>query len=124
LHTASLLVRHHACQRKRHPTYHREAGSSEADLATLGGRKSELGKLVILPKIRDPRFITVPICWPSSSPDRPTALWSLVGLRPGLRSGGANRKREIARKPNPGGRSADGVPPEAEILYRAVTRAE
>jgi hypothetical protein len=28
-------------------------------LSTLGGRKSEMGKLVILPKIRDPRFITV-----------------------------------------------------------------
>jgi hypothetical protein len=40
-------------------TDHREAGSSEADLATLGGHKSERGKLVILPKIRDPRFITV-----------------------------------------------------------------
>ena len=30
-----------------------------SDLATLGGRKSELGKLVILPTIRDPRYITV-----------------------------------------------------------------
>jgi len=28
-------------------------------LSTLGGHKSEMGKLVILPKIRDPRFITV-----------------------------------------------------------------
>ena len=41
------------------PTDHREAGSSEADPATLGGHKSEMGNLVILPKIRDPRFITV-----------------------------------------------------------------
>jgi hypothetical protein len=36
-----------------------EAGSSEADLATFGGHKREKGKLVILPRIRDPRFITV-----------------------------------------------------------------
>jgi hypothetical protein len=28
-------------------------------LSTLGGHRSEMGKLVILPKIRDPRFITV-----------------------------------------------------------------
>jgi len=28
-------------------------------LSTLGGHKSEMGRLVILPKIRDPRFITV-----------------------------------------------------------------
>jgi hypothetical protein len=28
-------------------------------LSTLGGHESEMGKLVILPKIRDPRFITV-----------------------------------------------------------------
>ena len=31
----------------------------EADPVTVGGHKSEIGKLVILPKIRDPRFITV-----------------------------------------------------------------
>jgi hypothetical protein len=59
-----------------------------------------------------------------ASPDWPTALWSLVGLRPGLPSGGSNRKRRIARKPNPGDRSADGVSREDEILYRAVTRSE
>src|SRR5204862_4833147 len=28
-------------------------------LSTLGGRPSEVGRLMILPKIRDPRFITV-----------------------------------------------------------------
>jgi len=57
---ASLPVRHHACLRKGdRPTDRREGGSSEADLATFGGHKSEMGKLVILPKIRDPRFITV-----------------------------------------------------------------
>jgi hypothetical protein len=37
----------------------RRPALSEADLATLGGHKSELRNLVILPKIRDPRFITV-----------------------------------------------------------------
>src|SRR5439155_20879239 len=31
----------------------------EADPANLGGHKSEIRQLVILPKIRDPRFITV-----------------------------------------------------------------
>jgi hypothetical protein len=36
------------------------AGPSEADRAfDPGGHKREMGKLVILPKIRDPRFITV-----------------------------------------------------------------
>src|SRR5258707_8911289 len=37
------------------------AGFEPARLAgsILGGHKSEMGKLVILPKIRDPRFITV-----------------------------------------------------------------
>jgi hypothetical protein len=36
-----------------------ETGSSEADAARLGGYKRETGNLVILPQIRDPRFITV-----------------------------------------------------------------
>jgi hypothetical protein len=40
-------------------TDHKEAGLSEADPASLGGHKNEMVKLVILPKIRDPRFITV-----------------------------------------------------------------
>jgi hypothetical protein len=44
---------------ERCPTAHGQAGLSAADAATLGGHKSEMGKLVILPKIRDPRFITV-----------------------------------------------------------------
>jgi hypothetical protein len=36
-----------------------QAHSSEAGPPTVGGHTSEIGKLVILPKIRDPRFITV-----------------------------------------------------------------
>ena len=41
-------------------TDHGDAGSSEADRALDPcGHKNEMGKLVILPKIRDPRFITV-----------------------------------------------------------------
>ena len=40
-------------------TDHGDAGPSVAEDATLGGHKSEMGNLVILPKIRDPRFITV-----------------------------------------------------------------
>jgi hypothetical protein len=34
-------------------------GGAPSDPATLGGHRSEVGNLVILPKIRDPRFITV-----------------------------------------------------------------
>jgi hypothetical protein len=34
-------------------------GVSSSEAANLGGHKSEMGNLVILPKIRDPRFITV-----------------------------------------------------------------
>jgi hypothetical protein len=43
----------------RGPTDHRKAGRRPIPMSTLGGQRSEMGRLMILPKIRDPRFITV-----------------------------------------------------------------